>query len=405
MARFQRGWLRVVDRKLGRMWQLRYNAIDPATGHNKEQTIIVGSLNDFPTESACWPEVERQRLTDKINQPEIQNKLRFRQVADLYLHHKVFGELAHTTQYLHRHIINDYLVDRWGGKFALDLRGLAIEGWLYSLSKDEGGDLEGPTLGKIKQIMMVVLRYAEKYGHIPTGFTTELGRQISISTSSDYEAVILTPEQTMTILSHMRQPERTLTLLIAATGLRWSEIAGLQWQDVDWAKNRIHLRRTFIDGKVTERLKTNKSKSAVPMAPVLARCLQDWQRETMYASPDDWVFASTKKKGRIPRVGNMLVSDHLRPAAVKAGVLCLAKDGSVYDTSGNLVKRFGFHNLRHSLSTALITGEKEDPRTVQDMMRHSNSSTTLELYTQSTMSQRVAAQQKLLSRIVPQSEL
>ena len=38
-------------------------------------------------------------------------------------------------------------------------------------------------------------------------------------------------------------------------------------------------------------------------------------------------------------------------------------------------------------------------------MRHSNSSTTPELYTQSTMSQRVAAQQKLLSRIVPQNEL
>ncbi len=70
-----------------------------------------------------------------------------------------------------------------------------------------------------------------------------------------------------------------------------------------------------------------------------------------------------------------------------------------------LVKRFGFHNLRHSPSNALITGEKEDPRTVQDMMRHSNSSTTPELYTQSTMSQRVAAQQKLLSRIVPQNEL
>jgi hypothetical protein len=56
------------------------------------------------------------------------------------------------------------------------------------------------TPGKIKQIMMVVLRHAEKYGHLMTGFTTELGRQISISTSSDYEAAILTPEQTMGIL-------------------------------------------------------------------------------------------------------------------------------------------------------------------------------------------------------------
>jgi hypothetical protein len=44
-------------------------------------------------------------------------------------------------------------------------------------------------------------------------------------------------------------------------------------------------------------------------------------------------------------------------------------------------------------------------RTVQDMMRHSNSSTTLDLYTQSSMAQRIAAQEKLLSRILPQNEL
>jgi hypothetical protein len=97
MARFQRGWLRIVGRKQGRMWQLRYNAIDPATGEKKEQTTIVGSLADFPNESSCWREVDRQRLTDKINQPEIQSRLRFRQIADFYLNHRVFGDLAHTT--------------------------------------------------------------------------------------------------------------------------------------------------------------------------------------------------------------------------------------------------------------------------------------------------------------------
>jgi len=52
------------------------------------------------------------------------------------------------------------------------------------------------------------------------------------------------------------------------------------------------------------------------------------------------------------------MSDHLRPAAVKAGVLRVAEDGTVYDASGNPVKRFGFHNLRHSLSTALPYGGK-----------------------------------------------
>jgi len=33
----------------------------------------------------------------------------------------------------------------------------------------------------------------------------------------------------------MPQPERTLTLLIAATRLRISECLGLQWKDIDYA--------------------------------------------------------------------------------------------------------------------------------------------------------------------------
>ena len=68
MTRFQRGWLRVVHRKQGRMWQLRFNKVDPATGNRKEQTTIVGSLTGFPTESACWREIDRQRLIERINQ-------------------------------------------------------------------------------------------------------------------------------------------------------------------------------------------------------------------------------------------------------------------------------------------------------------------------------------------------
>ena len=59
------------------------------------------------------------------------------------------------------------------------------------------------------------------------------------------------------------------------------------------------------------------------------------------------------------------VQDHLRSAAVNAGVV--------------LVKgqRFGLHNLRHSLSTWLVNKGKVDPKTVQGMLRHSDIRTTM----------------------------
>src|SRR6266566_3639598 len=179
-----------------------------------------------------------------------------------------------------------------------------------------------------------------------------------------------------------------MTLLVAATGLRFSEVAGLQWQDVDYANDCIHVRRTWIDGQTSEKLKTKQSRSAVPMAAELAQFLRDWRKVTANGKPTDWVFASSKTHGRTPRVGNMLVADHLRPAAIKAGVNL--KPG----------QRFGFHNLRHSLSSLLITGQKSDVRTTQDILRHSSSATTIDLYTQSPMAQRIAAQESVLAAIL-----
>ena len=53
-------------------------------------------------------------------------------------------------------------------------------------------------------------------------------RFVRCKTTSGYEAMILTPEQAYAIVCNLRQPERTLTLLAAGTGLRISECLCLQ---------------------------------------------------------------------------------------------------------------------------------------------------------------------------------
>jgi len=60
---------------------------------------------------------------------------------------------------------------------------------------------------------------------------------------SVYEAMILKQEHTYAVLLYLREPERTLTLLAAGTGLRISECLGLQWQDVSFDEGMIHVRR------------------------------------------------------------------------------------------------------------------------------------------------------------------
>jgi len=94
--------------------------------------------------------------------------------------------------------------------------------------------------------------------------------------------------------------------------------------------------RSFTAHKHNRRVASNLLLTPVPLHALLAEFLQEWKNTTPYSQPENWVFASFKLKGRQPRTANMLVEDHLRPAAIRAGVL----------TKGEKV-RFGFHNLRH----------------------------------------------------------
>jgi integrase len=63
--------------------------------------------------------------------------------------------------------------------------------------------------------------------------------------------------------------------------------------------------------------------------------------------------------------------------------------------------RFGFHNLRHSLASFLVR-TNTDPKTVQNLLRHSNVKTTLQLYAHSVTDDRLAAQGQMLAAILQQ---
>jgi integrase len=131
------------------------------------------------------------------------------------------------------------------------------------------------------------------------------------------------------------------------------------------------------------------------MHPALAAYLQQWREQSLYQEVSDWIFPSLKLKGSKPRTASIAARDYLRPAAVKAGVI---EEGTS--------KRFGWHNLRHSLAT-FLSGEV-DPAVTMKMLRHRRLATTMEIYSHRVNSQQQAAQGLYLSAIgdaFPASEI
>jgi len=73
------------------------------------------------------------------------------------------------------------------------------------------------------------------------------------------------------------------------------------------------------------------------------------------------------------------------------------------DIRGHLIdddaRRFGFHNLRHSLASFLIC-IRTDPKTVQTLLRHSDVRLTLQFYSHAVSQDRMAAAGEMLAAIL-----
>jgi integrase len=378
----QRGWITKEQRKKnGSVWVYHWYVLKPETGKKAEHTRVIGAVTDFRSEKDAWREIDRRHLKPQlVDQKAIAaGRLTFGDLAASYRENGM-KKLAVTTQYTVSHYIDDYLLPRWGKSLALEIEPLAIEQWLESIQRSN------PTKDKMRRIMSVIYTRAQKYGLVPRSEASNPVRWVEQSAKSSYKPIVVDPATAAKIFQNLSGMEQTLVIVVAATGVRISEAMGLKWEDIDYHNKQINLRRVWVQGTVVERLKTDDSGAPVPLTDLLADCLRSWHRETMYARPSDWIFASTRSRGRKPRSSSVLTSDHLRPAAIAAGL--------------NLKKgqRFGFHNFRHGLASWLVN-QGTDVKTVQGLLRHANVSTTLGLYAHQVNSSMMAAQDSVMRAI------
>jgi integrase len=382
----------------GKNWMYRYNVTRASDGKRVENMRTVCLISGFPSEKKAWEEVKRKKL-DLLEggTPTFFGTL----IEHFKMHELDKSSKAKGTISRDKHNLDAYVVPRWGTKFPQEIRPLEVEAWLKTLTH-----LSNPSIAKVKTVMGQVFKSAQRHGLLSRDEGANPMLFVRCATTSDYEAVVLTPEQTFKLLEELEQPEYTLALLIACTGLRQSEALALQWGDLDFEQHAIHVRRSWVLSE-TGKGKTNLAKSDMPMHSILAEAMQEWRRETLYHRDADWIFASYKMGGKIPRCGSVAAADYLRPAAVKAGVLNFEETGldeagkvkGIYrDSRGEVVTKFGWHNLRHSLSSFLVSSGT-DPKTVQSLLRHSNIKTTLDVYAHANSDNKMAAQGEYLEAL------
>ena len=103
-------------------------------------------------------------------------------------------------------MLRNRLLSQWGNRVALGLEPLEVEEWWKALKRKDG--LANPTLDKMRRVMSLVYRHSQRYGLIPRNQESNPMRFVRCKTTSEYEAMILTPEQAYAVLLNLREPER-----------------------------------------------------------------------------------------------------------------------------------------------------------------------------------------------------
>ncbi len=408
-----KGWLRRKKYAEGEVWLFCYNVPRPGS-RPVENAKVIGLVKDFPRKGDAEREAQRRGFW-KLLDPVLSISPTFGELAQ---HFRV-GELkrngalskrAAETVGTHDSLLDGYILPRWTYVRAVDMTVPMVEEWFENLAEEAVGrtytdgkeaprgyaakPLEWTSIQKIRSTMSLVFTNALRHRLLVGGPEVNPLRPPKEGGArcicvSDYEATVVTPEQMMLILEFLNTEtthmEWMMALLHACTAVRPEEGFALKWSDVDWEANLINLRRAWSKGKETD---GKNAAALVPIAmdPVLAGFLKEWRAETLYGGNDDWIFPSIALKGKVPRSASSAAQDYLRPAAVYAGVI---EEGSR--------KRFGWHNLRHSLAT-FLAGEV-DPAVTMKMLRHRRLSTTLELYTHRSHEKQLSAQRMYIERL------
>ena len=362
-ARYQYGDLRIRKRRRGPdVWQWRYFE------NGKRKSVLVGTVEKLPTQADAERAIEHRRM--EINSQNPQQRFHAVTVGaliDRFMEEHMPIHCRKLTASVYRSLFETHIRPKWGTEFLHNVRPMGVKEWLEAMPHSR------QVKAHVRGLMHTLFRAGMMWELVERN-PVDLVRQ---SRKRLKAPRVLTPAEFKALLGALSEPHKTMVLTTACLGLRVCELLGLQWGDLDFDNLTVRIQRSIVEGEVNE-TKTEASESTLPLDPDLAECLLAHKSGSQFKAASDYVFAAATGKPPWP---DGILTDHLKPAAVKAGI-------------GNV----GWHTFRHSYSTLLhALGTK--PAVQKELLRHADIQTTLNIYTQAVSAEKRKAASKVVSAL------
>ena len=342
------------------------------TVSKKKRSVCIGTIQEFPSASLARKASLSYVLSMNDNRtPGL--SVSFGALMQRYLAEEL--PERHSTASRYRCWLKNHIEPKWRDFPIQNIKPLLVEDWLKKL------DLAPKSKAHLKTLMHVLFNAAMRWELIPYQHNPMSLVRVNDSSKRLKEPKFLTAQEFCTLLEHIPEPFRTMRIVAMCLGLRVSEVLGLKWTDIDWEGKRIAIRQAYVYGRQGD-VKTRASQKWMPLDRSLAEKLR--QHRLRFASRrniENWVFANPET-GK-PYWPGRVQENWLVPAAKKLGI-----------------GRIGWHTFRHSHST-LLHALGVDLKVQQELLRHADVRTTMNIYTQAVPSALREANSKVVRLVIP----
>ena len=275
----------------------------------------------------------------------------FADAAAGYLHHVEHvkrREFATIKDY--RLSISRYLEPRWGERPVASIQPADVERLRDDLM---AAGLSARSVVRHLTVAHGVFKYAARaHGLLRNPASADLVDRPTVRYSGDFDTYDAT--ELAALARHATDAQdATLYFAAAMTGLRQGELLALRWRDIDFARQRVHVRRAWSQaGRYEKAPKSGKVRS-VPLVSELVGPFDRLSRREHFTGDDDLVFRNDVGE----RPDAWALRRRYYAAIERAGL-----------------RRLRFHDLRHAFgSTAVQAFPISD---VQAMFGHAHVTTT-----------------------------
>lgn len=340
---------------------------DPKNGKRSRRSITVGSLRDYPNSSAAKrsPVAMTAMLNANsdnrsVNAPrktlgEVIAKFELEEMPNRY-----------STKSAYQSMLRNHIAPRWSGVFLTEIKAMAVEKWLSSLS------LSPKSKSNIRGMLNTLFQCARRWEFVESNPIALV--RVKGATKRKRKPSIITPTEFCKVLSALDEPHFTMVRIAGTLGLRISEIMGLQWKDFDFDNATLMVQRSVVHGRVDD-VKTEYSNDLMPLDETLVSHLRQFRGQAVVEQESPWLFANPAT-GK-PYHQEEIQKNYLRPIGTALGI-----------------EKLGWHTFRHSFRSWLDeTGASVGVQ--KDLMRHANISTTMNVYGMSMTEAKREAQSKV----------